>query len=396
MTTIPKQPTSAMDKANDKNTTVKKNKKPCCFLFKYGVCDPPRGECRFDHDMLDDGVTPCCFGATWRLGHAKRVHELVGATYEERVEYWTQQKQEQAGNDCGAVPTDLVAVVVDAPAQRDANLLQSQLEPWSTAILRERLVNDFKCGAYADWEGIARNKLMTRLLECYSQHFQETNRTGRKRSHIQTTPQMVRPELLQAIQEELIAWRNLHGELNTRPSIHAESYMILRKDCMSLSEEHIINTVAFDESTMGNANDFVTAPATVSRKARQAQKQMQEYTKLWNLAWQALNEVDPQYASTFSALAVTYRFRGSPHIDKQNTGPFYGLSLGNFTGGGICVEDDFDTVAVCDSHNRFAKVDGRFPHWVDTYRGERYSLIYYSTMHEYQKPSVAYYGNVID
>ena len=39
-------------------------------------------------------------------------------------------------------------------------------------------------------------------------------------------------------------------------------------------------------------------------------------------------------------MAFTHKFKGSPHIDKQNTGPFYGLSLGNFPAGqgGVRVE----------------------------------------------------------
>jgi hypothetical protein len=50
--------------------------------------------------------------------------------------------------------------------------------------------------------------------------------------------------------------------------------------------------------------------------------------------------VDPTFARKYTALAVTHGFQGSPHIDKQNIGPFYGLALGNFDErtGGIRVE----------------------------------------------------------
>ena len=50
--------------------------------------------------------------------------------------------------------------------------------------------------------------------------------------------------------------------------------------------------------------------------------------------------VDPVFAQQYTALAVTHGFHGSPHIDKQNVGPFYGLALGNFDEGtgGIQVE----------------------------------------------------------
>lgn len=93
-----------------------------------------------------------------------------------------------------------------------------------------------------------------------------------------------------------------------------------------------------------------------------------------------------EFADTFTALAVTYGFQGSPHIDKQNIGPFYGLALGRFKEGqgGICVECDARTVGIVNTRNRLGKVDGRFPHWVAPYDegSERFSLIYYLTMGE--------------
>jgi hypothetical protein len=59
-----------------------------------------------------------------------------------------------------------------------------------------------------------------------------------------------------------------------------------------------------------------------------------------NRAERAINSVDPKFARKYAALAVTQGFQGSPHIDKQNIGPFYGLALGNFDEGtgGIRVE----------------------------------------------------------
>jgi hypothetical protein len=76
-----------------------------------------------------------------------------------------------------------------------------------------------------------------------------------------------------------------------------------------------------------------------SRKARQAADKFAKYTRLWELADTAIREVDVEFADAFTALAVTYGFHGSPHIDKQNIGPFYGLALGEFAEGqgGICV-----------------------------------------------------------
>ena len=71
--------------------------------------------------------------------------------------------------------------------------------------------------------------------------------------------------------------------------------------------------------------------------------------------------VDAEFAQSYTALAVTHGFTGSPHIDNQNVGPFYGLSLGDFAEGegGVRVECSARVVAEANTG--------------------RYSLIYYRT-----------------
>ena len=64
--------------------------------------------------------------------------------------------------------------VGESPAVRDATLLRSQLEPWSTMALRRRLVADFgeRCTqdgrSWAD-EDVSRGQVMDRLLTLYQQ-----------------------------------------------------------------------------------------------------------------------------------------------------------------------------------------------------------------------------------
>ena len=103
-----------------------------------------------------------------------------------------------------------------------------------------------------------------------------------------------------------------------------------------------------------------------------------------------MRDVDADYAAEFTAVALTKNFRGSPHIDTQNIGPFYGLSLGDFrnqdqdedTGGGgggdeskatmsmnggaLCVESGPREVTFVDTRGKMARVDGRYPHWVES------------------------------
>eukprot|EP00978_Attheya_sp_CCMP212_P018993 scaffold52644_cov56-Attheya_sp.AAC.3 len=134
---------------------------------------------------------------------------------------------------------------------------------------------------------------------------------------------------------------------------------------------------------------------------------------------EALRDVDPVFANErCTEIAVTYGFRGSPHLDKQNCGPFYGLSMGNFSHGGICVESSARVVVVVDTKHKLAKIDGRCVHWVAPYDNdddepktenetktnddghtaaakqpvERYSLIYYETGNDFVTPGPAVFS----
>ncbi len=123
-----------------------------------------------------------------------------------------------------------------------------------------------------------------------------------------------------------------------------------------------------------------------SPKAMRAAAKLKRHQRLWDLAHRLLRETlastDPAFADRYTAVAFTKDFEGSPHIDTQNNGPFYGLALGDFHegGGALCVECSAREVAHVDTRGRLARVDGRRVHWVRAFRGgERYSLILYNT-----------------
>jgi hypothetical protein len=353
-----------------------KSKGTCCFLMKFGACNPRNPPCRFYHppegDVIDDGISPCAFGLACRQGHTKRVKKTF-ASREERNAYWNVY----FGYDAG-----------ESPAVRDANLLQSQLEPWPTSNLRKRLVEDFG-ESYLEMDPLDRKSLMDLLLQHYEDRdnstINATNLPSRRNISVKGGT-FVDPDLCEALMVELKAWRKKQGNVNTRPSIKATSYLILRAP----------TELEVEQKQMG----------TLSRRASKALYKIEKHRSLWDMATKALEMVkphDPAFLDSFSALAVTYGFMGSPHIDKQNTGPFYGLSLGDFTGsinggGCVCVEADAFTVAHVSTHNHLSKCDGRYPHWVSSYEGERYSLIYYATStskHDFIPPIKAFYGNVV-
>ena len=262
--------------------------------------------------------------------------------------------------------------VGESPAVRDATLLRSQLEPWSTMALRRRLVADFgeqrtKDGkSWAD-EDVSRGQIMEQLLILYQDEAREgTNdenegncRDGNCRLVVHVTGIPIEHSLQDRVLHSLREFwesRSLATGNRERPSIAAENYMILCSPTM------------FDST---------------SQKAAKAAIKLKKYEALWNLGFELMNSVDPLFASQYTAVAVTHNFFGSPHIDKQNTGPFYGFSCGNFEDGtgSIMVECSARVIAKVNTKNCMAKVDGRYPHWVGPYdKGrDRYSLIYYRT-----------------
>lgn len=228
--------------------------------------------------------------------------------------------------------------------ERNASLLRCQLEPWSTPALRRRLANEF--GKETDPEDTGREALLDILLDEYAA-------IGPRQ--VRRVSGIVPPESCEPLLAELLnVMRRTHfpdGMQRERQTIKATGYIILQR-----SEGEIM-----------------------SKSARLAQQKLKKHEQVWKLAYQLLREVDPDFAQQYTAIAMTKQFVGSPHVDTENVAPFYGLSLGEFEGGRICVESTPHEVIEVNTRYRFGKIDGRFPHWVSPFTGERYSIVYYQT-----------------
>ncbi|KOO23201.1 hypothetical protein Ctob_002887 [Chrysochromulina tobinii] len=100
------------------------------------------------------------------------------------------------------------------------------------------------------------------------------------------------------------------------------------------------------------------------------------YARLWELATKALWSLAPAFEPT--SIAVTHNFVGSPHVDVGDTCAQYCFSCGDFgRGGELCIEASPTSVVCVDTHDKLARIDGRFPHWVAAYEGERFSVVFY-------------------
>jgi hypothetical protein len=307
-----------------------------------------RDMCPEPHDD-DDGVSPCHFGPTCRSGHAKRVLPI---DKKERQAFWTNFNAN--GVRVGARASD-----------RNASLLRAQLEPWSTMVLRKRLQTDFSYGSdeATPIDALGRAELMQAILDRHALG----GKFARRMIRVKGTP--VPQALCEEILAELRQWAAGHQQ-NDRPSISAESYTILRSPAEFASKD--------------------------SNAAVKAARKIEKNQRIWDLGMQAMRSVDADFAEKFTALAITGNFNGSPHIDSQNTGPFYGLAVGTFPEGqgGVMVETDTFTVAHVNTRCRLGRIDGRFPHWVAPYDAgtERYSLIFYQTDGAYLTPAQAIFA----
>lgn len=101
-----------------------------------------------------------------------------------------------------------------------------------------------------------------------------------------------------------------------------------------------------------------------------------DHDQLWDLCRSLIYSVVPD--ACYTALAVTQAFSGSPHVDAHDTTHQHVVALGNFQGGELCADHGSSVVRI-DCKNRLGRLDGRNVHWVQGWKGERFSVVYYST-----------------
>ena len=233
--------------------------------------------------------------------------------------------------------------------------LSSQLEALSIEQMEQRLSDfgeDLRPVAPTEFFVMGfKERRRAELVQALCEAYKHQPRTFETSATIPLQPE--------ALSRLLAALRHLKFEENARPSVHASGYIVLK--------------------------------AAQAAKFAGSWGEERSLGELWALAEEILRGASPKAAAFhFTAMAVTKNFRGSPHIDQNDLSVQYALSTGDFAeGGSLCVEESPNLVRVLDTCNRLACIDGRFPHWVSGYTGERYSVIYYRTSGEYDPPTHA-------
>lgn len=81
----------------------------------------------------------------------------------------------------------------------------------------------------------------------------------------------------------------------------------------------------------------------------------------------------------YTTIQINKNAQCLPHVDVNNVGPSYIIALGDFTGGELVVEG-----IQHDIRNKLFKFDGTKGHWTSPFKGERYSIIFFT--HTFKPP----------
>jgi hypothetical protein len=142
---------------------------------------------------------------------------------------------------------------------------------------------------------------MRQLLECYAACGRGPRRVVTRRGAA------VHPSVCAALLTELRATQ--FSGVRERPKVSAHGYFTLQRPSRQGDKRHLVEG---------------------GTKQRRMAAKLVKHARLWELAEAAMREVDPEFWDSMTAVAFTYGFVGSPHIDTENMGCFYGLALGDF------------------------------------------------------------------
>lgn len=144
------------------------------------------------------------------------------------------------------------------------------------------------------------------------------------------------------------------------------------------------------ENTRGNNNHHATkigalsqkgargsvAGITTLRNQEKLSKLSEEHPELDNLLIIFLHDHRPDYI--FNSVFITKNCKSKPHRDNKNVGNSIIITCGDFTGGGIYVEEDFEKTHLFEIRKYSLEFDGsKYTHYTEDFKGTRYSLIFY-------------------
>lgn len=92
---------------------------------------------------------------------------------------------------------------------------------------------------------------------------------------------------------------------------------------------------------------------------------------------------DPNFK--YTSIQVNKNMQCAPHRDAGNEGPSYIIGLGDYQGGDLVVQETSGP-KTHNVHNRFVHFDGRLVHHVLPFKGERYTLVFFTVKKPNPRP----------
>lgn len=99
---------------------------------------------------------------------------------------------------------------------------------------------------------------------------------------------------------------------------------------------------------------------------------------LYRLIRKLIREEVPDFK--YTTIQVNKNVVSPPHVDKNNVGPSYIIGLGDYSGGKLVITGKSYNIK-----HKWKSFDGRKGHWVETFRGDRYSLVFFT--HTFKPPN---------
>jgi len=186
--------------------------------------------------------------------------------------------------------------------------------------------------------------------------------------------------------------------------ILAKNRKISDQDCVKVLRKWAFRKNEARQNVMPEGVDFVHSDTMGLIRARDGRYMATAPSVLYPNVFTLFNKwVQDQKPSKyqkpfpFTSISVNYAYAAKIHRDQGNSGPSMGAALGNFTGGRLNAwEDDNKTLdldqllevkpKVLDVSKGPTLFDGRRAHSVEAFKGERFSLVFFSAGKYWKAP----------
>ena len=177
----------------------------------------------------------------------------------------------------------------------------------------------------------------------------------------------------------------------SKPTVESQKKLVLKMirelKWPRTQRPNVVRESRVEKSEKGGYEGFVLGIVTswAGKGSRSGYRKMlsmktrePKYKKLFRESKKLMRMKDPKFK--FTSIQYNKNHRAARHRDAKNTGISYIVGLGDYTGGELTIFDEHEKNPVKHNiKNKFYTFDGsKYPHETCPFRGERYTLVFYS------------------